>query len=89
MDDIYAVAEEMVSDLEGTRKRDSVSLADEYIEEGRMTAEFWEENEPAIVYIIDTRIFNCDTCGWWYSTSELSDSDQGVVCDQCYDEEEQ
>jgi hypothetical protein len=88
MDNIYAVAEEMVSDLEGTCMGCWVSLADQYIEEGRMTVEFWEQNEPAILYIIDTRIFNCDICGWWYSTSELSNSDCGVVCDGCCEEDE-
>jgi formylmethanofuran dehydrogenase subunit E len=89
MDNIITVANEMIDELRGTCMRDPVALADEYIEEGRMKAEFWEQNEIAIERLVDNEIFNCDTCGWWCEMSEASDSDQGMVCDGCYDEEEQ
>lgn len=84
MDNIITVANEMIDELRGTCMRDPVSLADEYIEEGRMKAEFWEQNELAIVRLVDDEIFSCDTCGWWCEMSEMSE--QGMVCDQCNDE---
>jgi hypothetical protein len=86
MDDIITVANEIIDELTGTCMRDPVSLADEYIEEGRMKAEFWEQNELAIVRLVDDEIFSCDACGWWCEMSEMSDSEQGMVCDQCNDE---
>lgn len=34
---------------------------------------------------LDQQIFLCETCGWWYEISEMSDEDQ--VCQDCDDED--
>jgi formylmethanofuran dehydrogenase subunit E len=86
MDNIQAVADEMIDELTGTCTKDHVILGDEYIEEGRMAAEFWEQNELEIARIIDDAIFKCERCGWWWENSEMSEED--MICNQCYDEDE-
>lgn len=38
---------------------------------------------------IDSEIFNCTTCGWWYEVCEMADNDDESepTCDSCYDEQ--
>lgn len=86
MDNIVTVANEMIDALQGSCMRDPVALSDEYIEEGRMTAEFWEQNEMEIVRLVDDAIFNCERCGWWCEIGQMSYNEDNI-CDNCENDE--
>ena len=34
-------------------------------------------------------IFNCEQCGWWYETYEMSDCEDGMICVECHSENEE
>lgn len=38
---------------------------------------------------LDQLVFNCNCCGWWCDTSELSPVKYEEICDQCYEENEE
>lgn len=35
--------------------------------------------------VLDSEIFKCETCGWWYEISE--ESEETGKCDNCFEEE--
>lgn len=35
---------------------------------------------------LDAIAFECVTCGWWYSTDELSENEDEYECQECYDD---
>jgi hypothetical protein len=37
---------------------------------------------------LDNSIFLCDSCGWWCELSECADDHHGMVCDHCYEYED-
>ena len=42
------------------------------------------ENDTAFLAMIDERVFNCVSCGWWCSQDECNESPLGEwVCDEC------
>jgi hypothetical protein len=46
------------------------------------------EDNLAFLTHLDSEIFLCDICGWWCEISEAVDVEHGIVCDQCYEDEE-
>jgi len=76
-------SERLVHELQGTCK--SLYGHMDSLEEAEET--FFYENETAILFELDNRIFECDCCGWWCEMSEAVDTDCGPVCDQCKPEE--
>lgn len=34
---------------------------------------------------LDQEIFNCETCGWWCETSEMSEDEN--VCEDCFEDQ--
>ena len=46
------------------------------------------EDNLAFLTHLDSEIFLCDSCGWWCEISEAVDVEHGIVCDQCYEDEE-
>jgi hypothetical protein len=44
------------------------------------------EDTEAVCHAIDTEIFECDGCGWWFELSEMGSDHGGVqLCDSCAD----
>lgn len=35
----------------------------------------------------DALAFECDQCGWWFSTDELHNEGERNLCDDCHEEE--
>jgi hypothetical protein len=47
-----------------------------------------EQNDAAILYAIDSELFECSECGWWCEISEAAEDDGGEpfdppVCQSC------
>jgi hypothetical protein len=40
------------------------------------------------LHYLDNHIFLCDCCGWWCDVSEAVDASHGLVCDQCFEDDE-
>ena len=37
----------------------------------------------------DEAIFSCDQCGWWWETYEMADDDEGRICTECHQDNEE
>ena len=72
---------QIIYDLNGTCKSLEQVL-------GEHDAEKLVDHLPFLEYL-DNQIFLCDCCGWWCDVSEAVDVSHGVVCDQCFEENEE
>lgn len=71
----------IIEDLVGTCL---TSVSQEVMDLGLDPDEMTERDWDAI----DSEIFECDICGWWCSTDELNDTDNGMICDNCAEDYE-
>lgn len=71
--------EELIESLKGTCQ--SISQILSLIHEEMFEEDLSYEDLEAI----DSEIFCCETCGWWWEISECADEN---VCLECHEEEE-
>ena len=59
--------------------------ADEIIQRLNGTADFFDPTEYSdeVVGLVDSEIFNCETCGWWCEMSEVAEDDEQNICLDC------
>lgn len=43
----------------------------------------WEENDVALLEMLDDELFTCEECGWCCATDTRSDCEDGDFCDEC------
>jgi hypothetical protein len=72
--------EELINDLEGTCQSFSDGCDDLNIKENDLTSNQLD--------MIDERIFNCSTCGWWFESGEQDEDNNCIDCQDDNKEEE-
>lgn len=72
----HSTWEEIVSSLEGSCKSLSEALV-------ANDAEHLEDDMDFLGFL-DSYIFQCDWCSWWYSVGEMSEESQ--VCNNCWED---
>lgn len=73
------------ADLEKRRRRRAEQVIDRMRGTGQnlnYELDDWEQNDPALLELIDEGLFECEDCGWWCGRDEQSDCD-GEFCDDC------
>lgn len=78
-DSIISLAEEVASELEGTCKFLTFVLEER-------EAEHMEDNSIFCARL-DSLVFCCERCDWWFAQSEMTDKVDRWICVECGDEE--
>lgn len=73
----------IVAYLQGTCMN-SLNDAVEAVTDGKYTEEDLTESNHDF---IDNEIFCCDSCGWWCETSEMGESEDEQICQDCVDDD--
>jgi hypothetical protein len=79
------VKRDLVDHLQGTCMNSVELFIDDLIEQETITEEFWQDNEVEVLAYVDSCVFNCNQCGWWYDISDMADNDEWI-CAQCEDQ---
>ena len=63
-----------------------------YLEKPESYCNLSVEDQEKVMSLVYEQIYTCDSCGWWFNTDSLDQTDSGEhMCWNCYDnyEEEQ
>ena len=71
----------LIQHLQGTCKSLSEGCNDLEIDEDKLTDEELQH--------LDSEIFRCVECCWWYELSEANDYNSEVICNDCNEDKEE
>lgn len=74
-DEIIKLAQEVAYELEGTSKFLQFVL-EERGQDGM-------DNNSTFCAILDSLVFCCEQCDWWFSQSEMTDKVDRWICEDC------
>ena len=73
----------IIDSVEGGVPKCIQTLLDEAIDDGWLTQKEYQENEIAILAMIDDSIFTCNICDWTIPIEEMSEVNDDWRCRDC------
>ena len=70
-------AEDIADELRGTCQHLTLVLEHYEMEEA--------ENDTAFCFELDSFVFECETCNWWYAQSEMAEDQEDWICEDCHE----
>lgn len=88
MPSVEEIGTRIGEELVGTCLLDIWSLAEDLIEEGVVTQEWWNKHEIDVCLVVDNITFHCVCCGWWCEVGDYAEIDTNgeEVCSSCEDD---